>query len=99
MGAHDVHERHIVKHRYELESSSDWDALCDFAPRWGLKPEEFMWMGVAWFLDGTEVHSYKHRDTRRNLNLDTCGRTYQWMSLIGAYQASDVTDAVRWVKG
>jgi hypothetical protein len=40
----------------------------------------FMWMGELELSDGTRVHAYKHRDTRRYLHIGVDGRTfyYDW---------------------
>ena len=36
-------------------------------------PEEFMWMGTT-----AGIETYKHRETRRTLNLDSEGQTYKF---------------------
>ena len=39
--------------------------------------ERFMWMNTVELHDGTELHAYKHGDSRRYLLLDTDGAAYE----------------------
>lgn len=41
---------------------------------------EFMWMSELTLDDGTEVHAYKHRATRRYLHLGCDGRAFMYVS-------------------
>jgi hypothetical protein len=38
--------------------------------------DEFMWMFEAQLEDGTRLHAYKHRETRRYLHLSEDGRAF-----------------------
>jgi hypothetical protein len=38
--------------------------------------DDFMWMFAATLEDGTRIHAYKHRDTRRYLHLTEDGRAF-----------------------
>jgi hypothetical protein len=42
----------------------------------GIFVEDFMWMHTITLKDGTCVHAYKHRHTRRYLHLSEDGRTF-----------------------
>lgn len=56
----------------------------------------FMWMGEIRLADGTALHAYKHRDTRRYIHLTADGRafyntergTYKQIEIIEALQAA-----------
>ena len=67
------------------ESSLDWGPLERLAgvvssARRGvvLDADDFMWMGRGELDDGTLLHLYKHRDTRRYLNLDGSGHAWRY---------------------
>jgi hypothetical protein len=52
----------------------DWQPLID------LLLEDFMWMFEVELTDGTHLHAYKHRGTRRYIHLTGDGRAfaYEW---------------------
>ena len=60
-----------------LESVARISRLSDELP--SFHAAEFMYMGaVQHERDGPTIHLYKHRDTRRYLNLDDAGRAYAY---------------------
>jgi hypothetical protein len=61
----------------------------DFAPLAGLLMDDFMFMGYS---DG--IRLYKHRITRRYLNIDQEGFTYRWIEGQHAYVPVSVADAL-----
>jgi hypothetical protein len=65
------------RRRGEITSWDDpiWEPLETLL---GIYVEEFMWMYAATLKDGTRVHGYKHRITRRYLHLSDEGRTFAW---------------------
>ena len=80
-----VHATLPIAHRYEHHREHDWEALerfADLATRAGhsVAADDFMWMGAADFADGRTVHSYKHIDNRRYLQLDDSGHAYRFLS-------------------
>lgn len=50
-----------------------WRPLLDLVPT---AVDDFMWMFEVELEDGTEIHAYKHWETRRYLHLDCQGRAY-----------------------
>ncbi|MBO9533574.1 MAG: hypothetical protein J7513_11445 [Solirubrobacteraceae bacterium] len=56
----------------------------DWEPLLGLVGQDlagwFMWMGELRLSDGTSVHGYKHRETRRYLHLAPDGRAYEYLA-------------------
>ncbi|MEX2107821.1 MAG: hypothetical protein WD827_02900 [Solirubrobacterales bacterium] len=48
----------------------NWDPLIDFLAG------NFMWMHEVELADGTRLHAYKHRETRRYLHLSSDGRAF-----------------------
>jgi hypothetical protein len=53
----------------------------------------FMWMGEIELSDGTAVHAYKHRSTRRYFHLGEDGRAFRYTKR-GAYREIDPSDAL-----
>lgn len=49
----------------------------------------FMWMGELELEDGTSVHSYKHRSTRRYAHLGVDGQAYDYVGLARHVAAAD----------
>jgi hypothetical protein len=73
-----------ISTRVELPRVANWDPLIAFARECresevlpSFHHGEFMHMGVA-SAPPTRIHLYKHRDTRRYLNLDECGNAYEY---------------------
>lgn len=68
----------LIKGEIEQWRRPDWvpllEAVGDLS-RW------FMWMGEIGLEDGTSVHSYKHRDTRRYLHLGKDGRWFEYVAM------------------
>jgi hypothetical protein len=63
------------------------ERLAQAAAEWGvqLDPDDFMWMGsVVPAGGGVSIERYKHRDTRRYLNVDAGGHTYRYLN--GGYE-------------
>ena len=53
------------------------------------------WM---WVYTRGDLQSYKHKDTRRYLNIDSHGRTWRWREG-DTYEAIPVADALAWALG
>jgi len=69
----------------------DWEPLLrligDFGAGW------FMWMAEMELDDGTRIHSYKHKWTRRYLHLDDSGRAFNYRP-DGTYPELEISNAV-----
>lgn len=50
-----------------------WEPLIELVAE---RVDEFMWMHEVELEDGTRLHAYKHRETRRYLHLDHGGRAF-----------------------
>ena len=70
-----------------------------------IRPHDYMWMGCSrhnvwtqasdgtWCRTSLQVQRYKHRDTRRYLNLDSQGHAFTWLG-DSLYQVTAMADAV-----
>lgn len=72
----------------------NWEPLLKVA---GDRTDEFMWMCSTVVL-GTKVHQYKHRDTRRYLNLGENGKAYRRRDVVGLppWAEVDLKTAMDW---
>lgn len=71
--------------RLALEGAAVWaplESVCRIARQSSELPSfhaaEFMYMGAVQDATGLTIHLYKHRDTRRYLNLDDGGHAYAY---------------------
>jgi len=67
---HPPRARHGRTVNHELPA---WEPLIELAPD---HVADFMWMHEVELEDGTRLHAYKHRETRRYLHLDHRVRAY-----------------------
>jgi hypothetical protein len=56
----------------------NWEPILGRLPPDGV--ERFMWMHEVRLADGTHMHAYKHRETRRHLHLAENGRSFRFLS-------------------
>lgn len=81
-------------HQFERPA---WEPLLEIA---GDLCVWFMWMGEIRLSDGTAVHAYKHRDTRRYFHLAADGRAFRYVPPVdvlvgeGMYRELDRTEAI-----
>lgn len=53
----------------------DWQPLLNLAPK---HVDDFMWMFEVEAEDGSSMHAYKHRSTRRYVHLGSDGRAFYY---------------------
>jgi hypothetical protein len=58
----------------------DWIPLKKFFGNDEKILENFMFMGTGLTKKGVKIYLYKHQDTRRYINLDSKGQTYEYVS-------------------
>jgi len=79
-------------------TESEQEPLKLFARRTGLSCEDFMF--VCGCLNGLSIFSYKHRITRRYLNISaSTGEAYVWAGFHDAYTQISDANAVAHVLG
>ena len=61
-------------------------------------PEELLddWMYMG--MQGVDIYLYKHRDTRKYLNIDTKGQCWMYNANLGIYQPIDALTALEEIK-
>lgn len=76
----------------------EWQPLMELV---GDLASGFMWMGELRLDDGTRLHAYKHRETRRYVHASADGRTFRYVPPPrldsdddGAYRPISRTDAI-----